>query len=166
MHILIIILIIVLTWRRADWTRFEKFHATMVYIASMNLLYFFFTQDYPLWMFQSNIGIPEHVLDLLHTFIVLPCTVIIYLSNFPDAFIHKIIHIAKWVLIYLVCEWVGHHLGLIEYHNGWSFGWSILFLLVMFPMLKLHENRPYIVYGLSVVVIAFLLYLFKVPWIQ
>ncbi|ALX47257.1 CBO0543 family protein [Lentibacillus amyloliquefaciens] len=166
MHIFVAILFMLASWRWADWTRFHQFHATMVYIAAMNLLYFFFTSDYHLWTFHSNISIPGHVLDLLHTFIVLPCTAMIFLSNFPDAFFRNIIYTAKWALIFLLCEWGGYSLDLIEYHNGWSLGWSALFLLVMFPMLRMHYNRPFIAYGLSIGIIAVLLTLFNVPWVH
>ncbi|HLS08762.1 CBO0543 family protein [Lentibacillus sp.] len=166
MHIFIIFLVILAAWRWADWSRFQQFHATMLYIIAMNLLYFFFTFDYPLWTFESNIGIPERVLNLLHAFIVLPLTIIMFLSRFPDAIIHKLLYIAKWVLLYIVFEWGGYHLGAIEYHNGWSVTWSCLFVLVMFPMLRLHYTRPLIAYGLSIIIIAVLLTLFNVPWVH
>ncbi|SFA84304.1 hypothetical protein SAMN04488072_102264 [Lentibacillus halodurans] len=165
MHIFIIILVIIAAWHRGNWSRFHKFHATMLYIIAMNLLYFYFTYNYPIWTFQSNMGIPERVLDLLHAFIVLPCTVIIFLSNYPDRLYNQVLYIGKWSLIYIVFEWTGFHLGIIEYNNGWSLGWSFLFVLVMFPMLKLHYSRPFMAYGLSIIIIAILLHLFEVPWI-
>lgn len=166
MHIVIVLLVIFAAWRWGDWSRFRQFHATMLYIATMNLLYFYFTSDKPLWVFQSTIGIPEHVLDVLHAFIVLPCTVMIFLSNFPKALTGKILLILKWVLIYVVLEYIGYHIGAIDYHNGWSIGWSILFVTVMFPMLRLHYTRPVTAYAFSVIIIAILLILFEVPWIH
>ncbi|MFD1361058.1 CBO0543 family protein [Lentibacillus salinarum] len=165
MHILIVMLIILAAWRLGDWSRFHKFHATMLYITAMDLLYFFFTFDYPLWTFHSNIGISGRVLDLLHAFIVLPLTVIIFLTKFPDAFMNKCFYTAKWILLYIVFEWGGYYLGAIDYHHGWSIGWSSLFVLVMFPMLRLHYKRPLLTYGLSAITIATLLSIFKVPWL-
>ncbi|WP_010530273.1 CBO0543 family protein [Lentibacillus jeotgali] len=166
MHILIIFLVVIAAWRCGDWSRFYQFHATMLYITAMNLLYFFFTTDYPIWSFHSDFGVPEHVLDLLHAFIVLPLTVMIFLSKFPDGRIHKVLYIGKWVLLYIIFEWAGQHLGAIEYANGWSIGWSFLFVLVMFPILRLHYARPLAAYGLSIIIIAALLSLFDVPWIH
>lgn len=166
MHILIIIIVIIAAWRWANWSRFHQFHATMLYITAMNLLYYFFTSDYSLWSFQSIIGIPEHVLDLLHAFIVLPLSVIIFLSNVPETFIQKMLYIAKWMFVYIVFEWIGSYMGAIDYDNGWSLDWSILFVLVMFPMLIVHYNRPFIAYGLSIITITALLLLFDVPWIH
>lgn len=166
MHILIIILAIMAGCLKGKWSCYRQFHATMVYIAAMNLLYLYFTRDYPLWTLHSNLGLPEPVINLLYTCIVFPCTVIIFLSNFPNGFLHQVYYIGKWVLLYFVFEWIGHHLGAIEYNNGWSLGWSLPFLIVMFTMLRLHYIRPFLAYGWSAIIIAILLSIFEVPWID
>ncbi|SFD45182.1 hypothetical protein SAMN05216238_101401 [Lentibacillus persicus] len=165
MHILIALSVTLAAWRWADWARFETFHPTILYIVSMDLLYYFFTYDYQLWIFRSNLGVPEEVVDLLHTFIVLPGATMIFLSKFPAERISAIFYTAKWVFVFFSIEWVFHLFNLIQYDNGWSLVWSAIFLIVMFPMLILHCKRPLIAYGLSVVVIALLLIIFNVPWL-
>ncbi|QKY68802.1 CBO0543 family protein [Lentibacillus sp. CBA3610] len=166
MHILIIILVLIAVWRKSDWSRFHQFHATMIYMGTMNLLYIYFTTDYPLWTLHSNIGLPEPILNLLYTFIVFPCTVIMFLSRFPGGWLHQVYYAGKWVLVYFVFEWIGYHAGAIDYNNGWSLIWSFQFLIVMFPMLRLHYVRPFLTYGLSVIIIAILLSIFEVPWLN
>ncbi|WP_420810413.1 CBO0543 family protein [Halobacillus ihumii] len=151
-------------WRWADWNLFRNFHATILYMSSMNLLYLLLTSDYRLWIEQSNLGLPHTLIALLYTFIVFPCTVMLFLSNYPDKLGSQILHIGKWIIIYIGTEWVGHLYGFVYYTHGWSLVWSLLFLIVMFPMLRLHHKRPILAYLISLIIIAFLLDWFDVPW--
>ncbi|WP_299089585.1 hypothetical protein [uncultured Metabacillus sp.] len=49
----------------------------------------------------------------------------------------------KWVVSFLVFEWIAEKYGLLFYDNGWSFGWSAIFVITMFPMVRLHHvNKP------------------------
>ncbi len=164
MHIFITIWAVAAAWRWADWSRFREFHATMIYMPAMDLLYFYFTNDYPLWTVQSHLGLPYTGIALLYTFIVFPCTVILFLSNYPDTVRKQILHVGKWVMIYVGIEWIWLLLRFIKYDNGWSLGWSFLFVIVMFPMLLLHYKRPFPAYIASLIIIIFLIYWFDVPW--
>ncbi|MFD2923093.1 CBO0543 family protein [Halobacillus naozhouensis] len=164
MHILIVLWAMLAAWRWADWSRFREFHATMLYMPAMDLLYFYFTHDYLLWTVQSHFGIPHTGVALLYTFIVFPCTVILFLSNYPNKLGRQIIHVGKWVILYIGTEWIGHLAGAIHYNNGWALGWSFLFVIVMFPMLFLHYKRPFLAYLASVIIIIFLINWFDVPW--
>ncbi|TMN23354.1 CBO0543 family protein [Lentibacillus cibarius] len=165
MHVIILFFALAIAWYSVNWRRFYEYQATILYMATMNLLYYFLTTDYRLWTLQSNLGLPSAVIDLLYTFVLFPCTVLIFLSHYPQQLGKQIIHTGKWVIIYFVFEWVGYLFGAIYYDHGWSLGWSGLFLVVMFPMLRMHYKRPILAYGLSVIVTIFLLYWFKVPWL-
>ncbi|MFD2759639.1 CBO0543 family protein [Lentibacillus juripiscarius] len=164
MHLIVILIAIIAAWYRADWSRFREFHATILYLISMNLLYYFFTVDYRLWVLYSHVGLPVEMLDLFYTFLLFPCTVMLYLTGFPHGWGRQVLHIGKWVLLYFGFEAVGYWLNAIHYFHGWSLIWSFLLLMVMFPMLRLHYKRPFLAYGLSVIIIIFLLYWFDVPW--
>ncbi|WP_223702409.1 CBO0543 family protein [Sutcliffiella deserti] len=163
MHILITILAILAAWRWADWSRFSAFHATILYMSAMDLLYLVLTVDDPLWILKSNIGVPHTIVTLLYTFVVFPSTVMLFLSNYPDIPFKKLFHYAKWIFIYIGVEWIGYLTGAIYYKNSWTLGWSLLFLIVMFPMLRLHFKKPILSYLLSFFIIVFLLYWFQVP---
>jgi hypothetical protein len=165
MHILITVCSLLAAWRWADWSRFHSFLATILYMTAMDLLYFFLATDYPLWIVKSDIGMmTKSEVALLYAFIVFPCTAMLFLSNYPDTIRKQFLHIGKWIIIYISVEWLGFKLGVIYYEHGWTIGWSLLFLIVMFPMLRLHFKRPVLAYIASIFVIIFLLNWFDVPW--
>ncbi len=70
MHLIVILIAIIAAWYRADWSRFREFHATILYLISMNLLYYFFTVDYRLWVLYSHVGLPVEMLDLFILFFI------------------------------------------------------------------------------------------------
>jgi len=76
----------------------------------------------------------------------------------------RALHLINWIVIYLAAEWIGTRLGILEYHAGWGYYWSILFVVVMFPMLQLHHTRPLLAYALSIAAIAFYLVMLNVPY--
>lgn len=162
MHITITIWALLAALRWGDWKHLYEYHTTMLYMSTMNLLYFFLTFQYPLWEVQAHL-IPSYtIVSLLYTFIVFPCTVILFLSNYPTTSIKKWIHIGKWIAIYIGIEWIGGLFGLIIYHHGWNLSWSLIFLCIMFPMLRLHHRRPYTAYLVSIFIIISLMLIFNV----
>lgn len=164
MHIAITVWAILAAWHWGDWKNLNQYHATMLYMPFMNLFYLFLTSTYPLWRLQPDLGLPFTIVVALYSFIVFPCTVLIYLSHYPDPPKKQILHIIKWVVIYIGVEWVGNMLTRITYGHDWHLGWSFLFVLVMFPMLRLHYKKPILAYLVSFFVIVLLLYLFDIPW--
>lgn len=164
MHILITVWAILAAWRWGNWRKFSQYHATMLYMSLMNLFYLFLTGTYLLWRMQPEFGLPFTLMVALYTFIVFPCTVLLYLSHYPETLGRQILHIIKWIVIYIGVEWLGSLFSRISYGNGWHLGWSFIFVLIMFPMLRLHNQKPILAYLLSIAIIVLLLYVFDVPW--
>lgn len=164
MHIAITIWAIIASWRRWDQEHFHKCHTTILYMSLLNLLYAFLTSGYTLWEIQPDLGLPSPIVSMLYTFIIFPCTVILYLSRYPKSVKSQVIHNIKWITIYMGVEWLGSLFSRIIYDHGWDLGWSFLFVLIMFPMLRLHYKKPLLAYLLSIIFIAFILYKFEVPW--
>ncbi|GGK08337.1 hypothetical protein GCM10007063_33420 [Lentibacillus kapialis] len=164
MHIGITVWVILASWRWGDWKNFNRYHSTMLYMSAMNLFYLFLTSKYPLWRMHPDLGLPFTLVTALYTFIIFPFTVLLYLSHFPDSPEKQILYTLKWIVIYIGVEWVGGLFSRITYDNGWHLGWSLIFVLTMFPMLRLHYKKPILTYMVSIFVIAFLVYLFDVPW--
>ncbi|GGC76820.1 hypothetical protein GCM10007216_04170 [Thalassobacillus devorans] len=162
MHIAITIWVIVASIRWGDWKNWERYYSTMLYIASANLLYQFFAQKYfILWEVQEELFLNQSMVVMLHTFVINPLAAFIFLSNFPDRFRKQIIHIIKWIIIFISVEWAGLNLGKITHSNGWNLGWSTFFVLVMLPMLVLHYKRKIWVLVVSVFFVLFYLYVFE-----
>ena len=69
-----------------------------------------------------------------------------------------------WVAIFSIIEFINlQFLDLISHHNGWSMMWSVIFNVIMFPMLWLHYKRPGTALLLSIPIVGFLLWYFRVP---
>lgn len=164
MHLAIAIWAIIASWRTWSWEHFHRFHATILYKSATNLLYIFFTMGYPLWRMQADLGLSYSIIAMLYTVIIFPCTVILFLAHYPISFKRQIYHNLKWIAIYFVAEWIGGLLNLIRYEHGWNLWWSLLFLFIMFPMLRLHYKKPFYAYLLTVIYIIVIFYYFEVPW--
>jgi hypothetical protein len=161
LHILISLWVLLASWRWGDWKNFKLYYPTMLYIALFNLLYVFFAHEFfHLWELKSDIG--NHTTTfLLHSFIINPFSAFLFLSNYPSKFKSQILHTLKWIFLFLIVEWVGYKLGRIAYFNGWNFWWSVLFIMVMFPMLRLHYVKPVLTLFLSAVCTFVLLWKFN-----
>lgn len=164
MHVAITIWAVIASSRVWNWERFYKYQATILYMSAMNLLYLFFTMGYHLWRLQPDLGMPISIVNMLYTFIVFPCTVVLFLSQYPKSFKNKVFHVLKWIIIYISVEWIGSLMNRITYEHGWHLGWSLLFLIMMFPMIRLHHKKPVLAYLLTFIFIALILCYFKVPW--
>lgn len=164
MHITIVIWAVLASWRTWSWERFYRYQATFLYIAAVNLLYLFFTVDYHLWEMQSDFGLSATMINMLYTFIVFPCSAILFLSHYPKHFKEQILHILKWIIIYIGVEWIGGLFNFITYDHGWNLGWSFPFLIMMFSLFRLHYKRPLLAYLLTFIFTALIIYYFKIPW--
>ncbi|UCZ55009.1 hypothetical protein LGQ02_09920 [Bacillus shivajii] len=163
MHVATAIVAIIAVLTRGDWRNWEEYHTTLLFIALGNLVYNFLTANYFLWRLDADF-IPNHTLtEMLYTFIVFPATILIFLKDFPTHWFEKVFRNIKWIAIYGIWEYFFVLTGRIEYHYGWSLWWSIAFLCVMFPLLRLHQTRPLSSYLLSALVVIAILWWFDVP---
>lgn len=163
MHVAISLFTIFAVWKWGDWRQWEKYHTTMLFIALGNLIYNFLTAGWFLWRLEADFLTNHSLTEMLYTIIVFPGSVLIFLSNFPTTTIRKVLHILTWIAIYVSVEWVFLFTKHISYQYGWNFWWSVLFNLVMFPILAVHHKRPLLAYLLSIPVIVFVLWYFEVP---
>uniref|UniRef100_UPI003D2C639E CBO0543 family protein n=1 Tax=Paenibacillus oryzisoli TaxID=1850517 RepID=UPI003D2C639E len=160
MHIALTIWALIAAWKWANWGRWREFLPTIYFMVSMSLLYQYIAHStYHLWHHERNIP-TELVTDNLYSFIVFPCTVMLFLSNYPNKKAAQFAHLLKWLIIYSALEWVGKKNGFITYHHGWSWAWSLLFNCMMFPMLRLHHLRPLNAIAISPIIIFVLLMIF------
>jgi hypothetical protein len=52
------------------------------------------------------------------------------------------------------------------YHNGWNFGWTVLFWFTMFPTLRLHHARPLLAWLVFAICAIFVIPYFHIPITQ
>lgn len=163
MHIGIAIWTVLASLIWGDWHQWRKYLPTMLYMSLSNLLYLYLTSDFWLWRIVPDFLLEQKEVAMLYTFIVFPCTVIVFLSHYPDRRRGQLLHFAKWIIIYGVVEWIGFLTGRIDYAHGWSIWWSLFFLCMMFPMLVLHHFKPLYAHVLSVFWVTFYILVFQVP---
>lgn len=162
MRLIFVFIWIFVAWRFGDWKNWSKYYPTMLFYALCDMLYLFLTKNYPLWRLEPSFPLNHTFSVLVFDLIVLPCTVLVFLSKYPQG-LKRAFYILFFVLIYSSIEWILYKMGSFSYFHGWNWYWSVLFNCVMFPIMRLHFKYPIITILLSVSIATFLMLLFKVP---
>jgi hypothetical protein len=162
LHLSLAILVILASIRWGDWKNLKQYYPTMLYVALANCLYKCFAHKY----FHLWEEIPDFIINdklsvfILHAFIINPFSAFLFLSNYPDSKIRQFLHTLKWIVIFIVIEWVAIMNGSIKHYNGWSMGWSIFFVVIMFSFIRLHYVKPFLALLLSVCTTLFYIFVF------
>ncbi|MFS0862440.1 CBO0543 family protein [Fredinandcohnia sp. 179-A 10B2 NHS] len=154
-----------------DWRNFNKYYPTFLFFLLGDFLYLYMLNDYyPMWKYipkgvDSEIGITDTHVSLSIMAIKYPATIAIFLGRFPEekGRTRQYLYILIWVLIYTLNEFADLSLGLIKYYNGWNLGWSILFNIVMFSIIRLHHLKPLPAWVVSIIFVILLWNIFDVP---
>ncbi|MCA0989746.1 CBO0543 family protein [Pseudalkalibacillus hwajinpoensis] len=160
MNIGIVILLALLALWKADWRNWEKYYPSMLYIALAASVYEIIAYEkFHLWDFKESILLSKVMVHFIHNLIINPLVVLLFLSNYPSSG-SEVIYNAKWVVGFWIVECLVSTTDAITYHNGWNLGWSLLFLIVMFPMVRLHHLNKSLALPLSIGISLLLLLLF------
>lgn len=161
---------ILATLKWGDWRNWQLYYPTILFLIIGDFIYQFFLYDnYPMWIFHpvwidKNIGLTHTHITILVMLIKYPCTVLMYLGNYPyHSKLKQIRYILLWVFIYTFTEIFDLAVKGVTHHNGWNLGWSMIFDVVMFLLLALHYKRPLLAWFFSFIFIVFLWNVFDVP---
>lgn len=169
MHLLINAIFLVVGLKWGDWKNWRKYHATILFLWFGDLLYNVLCYQYNMWQYKESIFaenlLTNHVIiTLLIMFVSYPATVLIYLGKFPEQKMKAVLWVLFWVILYSTVEFINlRFLNLITHHHGWTISWSVMFNLIMFPMLRFHYKRPGPALLLSIPIIFFFVCYFQVP---
>jgi hypothetical protein len=162
MYLLAMVIIYLLLAKRfIDWSRWKEFYPTIQFFIICNLLYNFLFYHHNLWIYKS-ITLPwlNHTLiELVFTFFIIPITLYIYLQYYPKG-IKKYLYIGAWVAYFTLMEFLSRRLGLFVHDNGWHIGWSALFNICAFIILRLHYKNYIRAFFASAIFIIILLFFF------
>lgn len=157
MRIIVALLFIFAAWRWSDWRDWRNYYPTVLFIMTLSLLENVITANHKLWMMvNSPFTTSNSANSLFVTFTTFPATVLLYLSHYPQKISHKVYYMLLWVSLYSMIEYGLGRLGLYDYANGWSLGWSVMFNGFMFPILLLHHQKPVLAWLCSVIFLLFL----------
>lgn len=163
MHLIVCLFTIFATWRWGDWQNWRKYHPTMFYIAAGGLLYEYLTRGYTMWFFYPDLLFNEKITVIIYALVTMPLSVLIFLSRYPQTIRKQLIYLTKWVFIYAFVETILHSFGRISYQHGWNLFYSLLFDMMMFPMLIFHHKKPLWAYLVSIAIVVLLMHWFHVP---
>ncbi|NWQ42879.1 hypothetical protein MLOOGBEN_19440 [Bacillus sp. EB106-08-02-XG196] len=144
-----------------DW---RKYYPSMLFAALGNALYEVLCYKFQLWKMEPN-GVGYSMIPMLLLILLgMPLSTWVFLSKYPykSGIYKKGIYISFFILVFIVLEYVSVRLGAISYHNGWNLGWSLLFVVVMFMVIRLHFSRPILALIVSIPFSLFLCMIFEV----
>lgn len=160
MNLIIAILVILLAIWKGDWRNWEAYYPSMLYIALAAFVYEFISYDqFQLWQLEKGPFLNNMNAHFVHNLIINPFTIMVYLSNYPSEG-KKIWYNFRWIIIFWLVECLASWMKVITYHNGWNLGWSLLFTIMMFPMVRLHYVNKRLALPLSVFFTVLLLVMF------
>ena len=160
------ILHLVAAWRLADWKKWRKYYPTMLFAIVVDFFSTIISYRYSLWHFHARLFIPNHTItDFLIALVLLPSIVLIYLSRYPyeSRLLVQAGYMALWAVIESLSEWCFFLTGMITYDHGWNFAWSVLLWTIMFPILRLHDYRPWLAFLVCAGLAAFVMGHFDIP---
>jgi hypothetical protein len=165
MHLMIAAFTLIAAWRWGDWKNWQLYYPTILFMIVGNFLYNVLTYHYPIWMYKDSTFFPNHTTaDIFNSFVLFPAVILIFLPHYPkESMIKKVKYLALWITVFVSVEWFLGYLGYFSYYNGWTLGWSFLFNVGMFMILRIHFKRPLLAWAISVFVILFLVIYFDVP---
>ena len=150
MHFAIAILVIIASLKWGDWKEWRKYQAGMFFIATGGLLYEYIVQENTLWKFHPDLLFGHQMTVIVYALITMPVSIFLFLSHFPEGKLKRVFYIILWSGIYISVEWILLLFDRISFQNGWHFGYSFLFDLVMFSVIALHQYYPFRTYIISV----------------
>ena len=163
-HILAGVVWIIITYKYGDWKNWRHYYPTILFFGFGDLGYNLLFHNNLLWFYISQFSwLPHSVINLYYILVIFPCTILLYLPYFPKTLYTQIKYVTFWIVLYSALEWFFNAAELFGYQHGWNIWWSVLLNCFMFPLLKLHHEKPLIVVPIFLCLLFFLMYLFNIP---
>jgi hypothetical protein len=159
--LLVFIVYVVLAVMFVDWKRWKEYYPTVQFFIICNLLYNFIFYNHTLWAYKAvTVEWLNHTLiELTFTFFVIPVVFMIYLRYFPDKK-RKFLYVSAWIAYFTILEYLFYQKGLFIYENSWSVGWSFIFNVIMFVVIRIHYKNNLLGLLISLLIIGILLLIF------
>ncbi|MEH7502794.1 CBO0543 family protein [Neobacillus drentensis] len=154
---------IIVAFKFAD-RNWKLYYPTMLFASLGNALYDLICYKYQLWQMEPN-GLPVAMIPILLLILIgMPLSTWVYLSKYPfrKGVRFQALYIAFFTVIYIILEYVSVKGGSITYHHHWNLLWSLLFVIVMFTIMRIHFKKPLLALILSAIFAIFLCLVFDV----
>lgn len=160
-HIATCVTALLVCYKYGDWKHWNKYYSTILFFIAGDLLYSQVFHNNLLWMYVTDI-LNHTLINMLMMVTVYPATVMLFIPNYPKGIFNKVVYTLSWIFLFSLAEYIAVLLGCFSYEDGWSVGWSIIFNLVMFPLLYLHDKKPLLAWFLAIVELIIYLIIFDV----
>lgn len=162
-HIIIVFLSIFICYKFGDWKNWRIYYPTILFFILCSIGCIVMTFNHPLWLYESKL-MNHTFVDLFISITVYPCTIIVFICNFPNKPVKIFLHISFYVFIYTIVEFISFKLGYFSYYNGWNIWCSLIFNYIMFIILIIHHKNP--IYGWIIALICphILFFIMKIPY--
>lgn len=148
-------------WKWGNWRNWKEYYSTILYLFIGSIVCDFLLYQHPLWAF-NKLTEEYPFLKIFITAVLFPSTVILYLSHLPKSGKRMVLYIILWVAIYTVVELFAYLIGDFLYFNGWNIKYTLVFNLLMFPLITLHYKKPLYVWPISMILAFALILYFKI----
>lgn len=166
-QIIFMLMVVIASWKFGDWRNWKLYYPTILFVLVVNFVYNLISYNFPLWQYESPL-LKTTGSDLLLNLVAFPAVIILYLTYFNKVLLRQNkyipLYVLSWVAFYTLTEWFSCKLNFFSYHNGWNIWWSLLFNCIMFPMIWLHHKRPLGAIAFVLVLVAFIVNHFGIPF--
>jgi hypothetical protein len=161
--ILLAVVSVLICYKFGDWKNWKNYYPTILFFILSNVVCILLIYNHPFWFYEPYI-IDRTFSDLFICITVYPSTVILFIANFPKKITKIISHISFYAAIYTIAELIGVKLGYFTYYNGWNIWYSLIFNLMLFPILMLHYKKPLYAWMIALISPHILFFIMKIPY--
>ena len=166
MHIVLALLLVFANIRFRTYRNILQNWLGIVYVCSMNILYYVLCYPRLTWDFSSK-KLSVRFLRQLHTFIVNPLIILLFLHHIPKRLFDQVRYFMKWIFFSLMIEYIGQRFfHMIYFMRGWNLAWSGVLYGSMYFLSYLVRKHPLLTYLISLLNTLFLLFFFQIPVIS
>lgn len=160
--IILSMIFIYLCYKWGDWKNWRLYYPTMLFYIIGVLIEHTITNKNKLWVIQGSFW-NDFLADNFIAYFIFPFIIIIFLSNYPPKIIIQTLYIFMFVFSLSSIEYIAYVRKGISYHNGWTFGWSMLLYFGMFPLFRLHYKKPIMTWFIFFALVVGGMLYFKIP---
>ncbi|WP_458414235.1 hypothetical protein ACNQFZ_04915 [Schinkia sp. CFF1] len=161
-QIALVLIIILLNIFNKSWKDITKYYKNLILVLGLNAFYYYLCKRHLVWEFRPG-EFSWRGLRALHTFIVTPLVILLYLSKLPKTLSKQIVYTINWTLGSIIGEYFLHRQKMIKYKYGWNLFWSGLLFFKMYVYSNIFTKNPFSASILSLCSIIFFILKFHVP---
>ena len=128
-------------YKWGDWKHWKLYYPTLLFYMVGALTENIITAKKVLWLFYGSYPI-DRLSDYIFGLLIFPSIEILFLSRYPKGFMRQLVYMLSFIGLMSLVELILYSTHLLVYYNGWTYGWSVLLYIGVFPLLRLHFKKP------------------------